>query len=120
MGVLLGIVYLRRYRRETEGTPDAPALCEVTGDACFGGEHCHLRRSLKAERSFPEYYEDEELDRFRGRMPGEYTPEETAEWEEILSTLRPGEVVGWIGSIHRRGLRFPERLRPRLKALTEQ
>ena len=115
--VLIAIRYLGKYRRETEGTPNEVKMCEVTGDACFGGAYCHVRRHLKAERNLPEYYEDEELDRFRGKKPDDYTEDETKEWREVLGTLRPEEVLGWVGSIHRRGLHIPTGLRTGLKSV---
>ena len=117
VGVLIAVRYLGQYREEREGTPEAVELCEVTGSTCFGGEYCHVHRHLKAERNLPRYFEDEELDRFRGRKPEDFTEEEALEWKEVLSTLRPKEVVEWVGSIHRRGLHIPAQLRPQLKSL---
>lgn len=115
--VLWAVRYLRQYRQDTEGTPEEVQMCEATGDACFGGEYCHVHRHLKAHRNLPQYYEDEELDRFRGKKPEDYTEEETSEWAEVLTTLRPEEVFGWVGSIHRRGLHIPVGLRPQLKSM---
>ena len=114
--VLLAVRYLRKYRIETEGTPDEVKMCDVTGDTCLGGAYCHVRRHLKAERNLPEYYEDEELDRFRGKKPDDYTEEETAEWRAVFDTLRPGEVLDWVGSVHLRGLHIPAGLRTELKS----
>lgn len=115
VAVLLATLQMRRIRVRTEGTTEEIKMCDVTGDACMGGEYCHIHRRLKAELLSPTYYEDEELDRFRGRRPEDYTPEESREWEEVLTTLRDEEVQGWVTSIHRRGLFFPTALRERLR-----
>ena len=115
-GVLAAMRYLGKYREEKEGTPEAVELCGVTGSACYGGEYCHVHRHLKAERNLPAYFEDEELDRYRGRKPEDFSDDEAREWEEVLTTLRPKEVVEWVGSIHRRGLHIPAQLRPQLKS----
>lgn len=53
------------------------------------------------------YYEDEELDRFRGRAATEYSDREAGEFREVLETLSNADLSGWVTSIHRRGLHFP-------------
>ena len=55
-----------------------------------------------------EYYEDEELDRFRGRSSNDYTLEETEEFREVLLTMRPNEVTGWLKSLQMRGVELPD------------
>lgn len=55
-----------------------------------------------------EYYEDEELDRFRGRSSNDYTLEETEEFREVLLTMRPNEVTGWLQSLQMRGVELPD------------
>lgn len=55
-----------------------------------------------------EYYEDEELDRFRGRSSNDYTLEETEEFREVLLTMRPNEVTGWLQSLQMRGIELPD------------
>lgn len=63
---------------------------------------------LEAE---PEYYDDEELDRFRGRPADLYGDAEVEEFEEVLTTMRPDEVHGWLRSLSQRGINLPEALR---------
>ena len=118
-GVLWGIFYLRKYRTSVVDTEDAVELCAGTGDACYGGSACHLHRQLKVTRKAPVYFDDEELDRFRGRRASDYTTAEVAEWEEVFRTLLDSEVIEWVGSIHRRGLLFPKELQPEIKARLE-
>lgn len=59
----------------------------------------------------PVYYEDEELDRYRGRQADGYTEEETEEFREVLMTMRDDEVKGWLESLERRGVTLPDGLR---------
>ena len=42
------------------------------------------------------YYDDEELDAFKGRAADSYTPAEVEQFEEVLTTMRPDEVPGWV------------------------
>ena len=55
-----------------------------------------------------DYYEDEELDRFRGRSSDAYTPEEAEEFREVLLTMREDEVGGWLHSLELRGVELPD------------
>ena len=58
-----------------------------------------------------EYYEDEELDRFRGRTSDQYSDSEIDEFNEVLTTLRSEEVAGWIRSLQLRGVALPDELK---------
>lgn len=61
------------------------------------------------------YYDDEELDRFRGRKADEYTDEETEEFRDILLTMRPEDAPGWAVSLEKRGIEVPEGIKPELE-----
>ena len=54
-----------------------------------------------------EYFDDEELDRFRGRRSDDYTPEEEDEFREILYTTLAHEVGDWLRSLQLRGIELP-------------
>ena len=73
------------------------------------------RDSLLASVS-PEivYYDDEELDRFRGRPADGYTPEEADEFRNVLLTLLPHDIAGWARSIQLRGIELPADVREEL------
>ena len=57
------------------------------------------------------YFDDEELDRFAGRRPDDYTPEEEEEFREVLYTLLPSEVYLWGTSLTQRNVALPSTLR---------
>lgn len=57
------------------------------------------------------YYDDEELDAFKDREEGSYTPEEEEQWRDVLYTLQPGDLLGWGQSIKHRGLVMPTAIR---------
>ena len=73
---------------------------------CGQHEVCEQTRFLTLPEI--EYYEDEELDRFRGRSSDDYTEEETEEFREVLLTMRPDEVTGWLQSLQLRGVELPD------------
>ena len=61
-----------------------------------------------------EYYDDEELDRFRGRRSTDYADDEIEEFRNVLLTLLPGDIAGWGRSIQLRGIELPDDVRDEL------
>ena len=61
-----------------------------------------------------EYYDDEELDRFRGRPSNGYNEEEVEEFREIMYTCKEDEVAGWSRSLQLRGVELPDELKDEL------
>lgn len=66
------------------------------------------------------YYDDEELDRYRGREADSYTPEETEEFRDVLLTLLPEDVAGWSRSIQVRGITLPADVRDELLLIVSE
>ena len=58
-----------------------------------------------------EYYEDEELDRFKGRSGEDYDDAEIEEFADVLTTLKTEEVAGWVRSLQLRGINLPIELK---------
>ncbi len=109
--VTVMVLVMRRYRQKTEGTPEEVERC-VAGGSCCGGVNCHRKHGKDKLRGQITYFEDEELDRYKGKKATDYTPDEIAEWEEVVTTLRASEVTEWVTSIHRRQLHIPSVLQP--------
>lgn len=109
-GVLLFLFLLMR-RSVSRGAEKSRRVkgCSV-GDGCCGGSNCHKKK----QKPRVQYFEDEELDRFKDRSPNDYTEEELKEWREVLETLSPIEVKEWLTSLERRGLELPAALSERL------
>ena len=61
-----------------------------------------------------EYYNDEELDRFRGRLSDEYTDEEVEEFREVMLTCKDDEVAGWCRRLQLRYIELPDDLKDEL------
>ncbi len=76
---------------------------------CCGQHEVCEKEGLRAAMEDIEYYEDEELDRFRGRTG--YSEEEVEEFREVLYTMRPDEVAGWLRSLEQRQVPLPEELK---------
>ena len=89
-----------------------PEIRESAAAGCCG-QHatCEKDSLLAAVSRNIEYYEDEELDRFRGRCSDQYSDAEIEEFNEVLTTLRSEEVAGWIRSLQLREIALPDELK---------
>ncbi len=76
-------------------------------ECCGQHEVCEKESLLAAVSRSVEYYDDEELDRFRGFPDDSYTAEEEEEFREILYSMRPQEVAGWVRSLQLRQVALP-------------
>lgn len=110
--------------RESERADAAisPAHSEEEGhDGICCGRHLICEKSLSPDPGEKIiYYDDEELDRFAGKSGDSYTDEETEEFREVMQTMRPAELSGWIRSLQLRGVAFPQNLRDELFLLLEE
>jgi hypothetical protein len=114
MGV--GVMYNRRVRRRLQSGELQAEPEVVTPDAECCGQHevCEKESLLAAVSKGLEYYDDEELDRFRGRPSYSYTDAEVEEFREVLYTCREEEVAGWSRSLQLRGIELPDELKDEL------
>ena len=90
--------------QESQEPQEPSSTAEDDGEECCG-EHevCEKGRIKRALRTDIEYFDDEELDRFRGTMPDEYDDEAVEEFREVLYTMHPSEVLGWVAIPFSRG-----------------
>lgn len=114
----LSLIGHRRYeKRVKEGTaqPDETSPFEVTADVpaeCCGQHATCERDSLLAAVSKEIiYYDDEELDAYKGIPSDQYTEEQTNQFAEIFYELKEVEVAGWCRSLQLRGIELPDDLK---------
>ena len=99
-------------RGEISEIPEAQEL--VTDECCGQHETCERDSLLAAISKKIEYYDDEELDRVRGRPSNGYNEEEVEEFREIMYTCKEDEVAGWSRSLQLRGVELPDELKDEL------
>ncbi len=115
--VVLGVILLVGRSLSKSG-PSAEG--DTSCGTCTGrGDKCEQDCMLEAAVRPIEYYDDEELDAFRGRPSADYTEEETEQFREVLYTMRPDEVAGWNRSLALRGIQVPDQLKDELMMLLE-
>lgn len=107
------------HSSDSELKTEEPEESSHHGGICCG-RHIVCEKSLVPEPGEkPVYYDDEELDRFAGKESEEYKPEEIEEIRDVMMTLLPEDVPGWVRSIQLRGIALPEELRDELFVLLE-
>ena len=71
----------------SRGKEESPIIQPPAGDcgSCDGNdERCEMECMMEAATQAIEYYEDEELDDFRGRASDSYTEQEVERFAEVL------------------------------------
>lgn len=115
-GLITGYFYNRNIQKKIErGELDkAPEIVEVDSECCGQHETCEKDSLLAAVSKQIEYYDDEDLDRFRGYPSDGYTEEEIEEFRNVMFTMQEVEVAGWCRSLQLRGIEFPDELKDEL------
>ena len=107
--------YLRARRiARGEVVAEEEEFVPSEGGCCGNHLTCEHDSLLAAVSSEIVYYDDEELDRYRGVAAEGYTDRQVEEFREILLSLDEDDVPGWVRSLQLRGIEFPETLRPEL------
>ena len=113
-GAVLYFLHMRDLKRMTPEQREQ-ADRTVEPEECCGMHVTCERDSLLASVSPEiEYYDDEELDRYRGTAPDEYSDEAIEEFRNVLLTLLPTDIAGWARSIQLRGIELPTPVREEL------
>ena len=108
------------FTKKKEGEPDV--IMPSSGDcsSCDGtDDKCEQVCMMEAATREIEYYDDEELDRFRGRLSNQYTDEEAEEFANILYTMQPQEAKGWNRSLILREINVPNQIKDELITMIE-
>lgn len=114
-GGVLYMLHRRDLRRNPISGEDVTATSDSDDSQCCGMHITCEKDSLLASVSKEiEYYDDEELDRFRGRRADDYSDDETEEFRNVLLTLLPQDIAGWGRSIQLRGIELPAAVREEL------
>ena len=111
LGIVAALVTLITDKGDNDDTIVMPSDC----GSCTGeNERCEHECMLEAAVKPIEYYDDEELDRFRGRSSDSYSDDEADEFAEVMYTMRPEEVKGWNRSLILRGINVPDQIKDEL------
>ena len=96
------------------GEPAEAEPAEEEEECCGEHEVCEKGKIKRALRTDIEYFDDEELDRYRGTMPDDYNDEAVEEFREVLYTMHPSEIEDWLKSLELREVALPNALKDEL------
>ncbi len=80
-------------------------------DACCGQHLVCEKDSLMYQGEEIVYYDDEELDAYKGRAAEAYTEAQINEFEEVFYSLHDSDMAGWLRSLQQREINLPLELR---------
>ena len=115
-GLIAGYFYNRNIQRKIDSgeLKEAPPVVTVDSECCGQHQICEKESLLAAVSKQIEYYDDEELDRFKGHPSDGYTEEEIEEFRDILYSMQEVDVAGWSRSLQLRGIELPDELKDEL------
>ena len=119
--ICLVLVLVLRFSGKGD-TETAAAEAAPRPEGCCGAHEVCEKESLLAavSKGQIEYYEDEELDAFRGRPADQYSEAETESFRDVLYTMRSEEVAGWVRSLALRGVELPDGLKDELVMIVSE
>lgn len=115
-GLIAGYFYNRNIQKKIDRgeLKEAPPVVTVDSECCGQHQICEKESLLAAVSNQIEYYDDEELDRFKGRPSDGYSEEEIEEFRDILYSMQEVDVAGWSRSLQLRGIELPDELKDEL------
>ncbi len=113
--VLLIILYrLERYNRTSKLSPDQteqPEPAIPAGECCGKHAVCEKQKLAEARLRSAQYFDDEDLDRFKGRNSDGYTDQEVEEFRYVMYTMQQKEVREWMECLQAREIELPDELK---------
>lgn len=111
LGLIAATIGLLQGKRDGDNTIVEKQTCSTcTGDNAKCEHDCMLEAATREI----EYYDDEELDTFRGRPSDGYDDDEAEQFAEVLYTMQPSDVKGWNRSLILRGINVPDQIKDEL------
>ena len=123
--VVIGVILYIHDRMTNHPGEQQDEIVQPTQDACTDdccGTHdvCPSEMMLKHIDDPVIYYEDEELDGFKGRDPSNYNDKEVEQFRDVLYTLKPDEIMAWERSVKKRGIALPDVIKEELISLVNE
>lgn len=117
LGVISAILGIISYYKGEE----APIQEGVSCNTCNGeNSKCEQECMMEAATKEVEYFDDEELDQFKGKSSDSYTDEEVNAFADVLYTMQPEEVADWNRSLILRGINLPNQIKDEVIAFIEE
>ena len=106
-------LYLFHKREEKKAGGELP-ITPPEQQCCGLHLTCEKDSLLASVSEKIEYYDDEELDAYKGRGEDEYTEDEIEQFRDVLLTMQAEDIAGWARSLQLRGIELPAIVREEL------
>jgi len=90
---------------------DARTKEEKESGCCGMHEVCEKDSLIAAFREEPEYFDDEELDEYKGKDSSTYSEEQVDKFREVFYSLLDEEKPRWIHSLQIRRISIPDQMK---------
>ena len=110
LGVIAAILGLLSHNKD--GSSDVISNSTATCATCNGNDpRCEQECMMEAATKPIEYFDDEELDKFKERQSDSYTDDEAEMFREVLYTMKTKEVKDWCRSLTLRRVNLPDQVK---------
>ena len=103
---IIVVAYILFNSRKKSGAPVEEEHHDVEGGCC--GKHVVCEKNTDKESL---YFDDEELDAYKGKSPDEYSESEIEEFRNVLYTMKSDEVDLWVQCLQQRGIELPSEIK---------
>jgi hypothetical protein len=104
--------YIQRKRGNTTEREMAPPSIDLSQSGCCGAhEVCEKDSLIAAFAEEPEYFDDEELDKYSCRDSSAFSEDEVEEFREIFYTILDEEKPRWVRSLQMRSISVPDQMK---------
>lgn len=114
VSLVLGALRNRSIRKKIERgeLKEFPDIKQIEDMECCGQHQtCEKESLLAAVSKQIEYYDDEELDAYRGVPSDGYSSEQVEQFRDVLYTMAEVEVAGWVRSLQLRAIELPDEVK---------
>ena len=101
--IVIGFFVIRKFNNNRPVTDEHHDHSGEDGVCC--GRHTNCAKGYDNSNL---YFDDEELDRFKGKKQEEYSEEDAEEFRNVLYTMRSEEVDTWVHCLQTRGIEIPQ------------
>ena len=103
--------FIQRKKGNTVERELPPPAIDLSEGCCGAHEICEKDSLIAAFVEKPEYFDDEELDKYSFRDSSNYDESEVEEFRDVFYTIMDQEKPRWVRSLQMRSISVPDQLK---------
>lgn len=110
---IIALFVWNSYQRKQGNTGRAEIVNRDPADGTCCGQHatCEQDSLMNCFVEQSDYFDDEELDKYKGYSEENYTPNEVDQFREVFYTLLDEDKPRWVRSLQQREIAIPNQLK---------